>query len=152
MTPAQVAQEQIPAEDPPVEPIFLSTPSPIPSASTSSTARTIRAGSWRRSGDLRVGGVSRIRFGPSHGELYEHRHVFRAIERPRRILIASTEIQLDGSSFETTLEYTFKPRDGGTLMTMSQGGFPADELRDEHTIGVPHSLDRLERVLDDEHA
>ena len=49
--------------------------------------------------------------------LYHHRHVFEAIERPRRILLATTETRLDGSSFVTSMEFTFAPRDGGTLMT-----------------------------------
>jgi hypothetical protein len=35
-------------------------------------------------------------------------------------------------------------------MTMVQAGFPTTELRDEHTIGVPHAFDRLERSLDDD--
>jgi uncharacterized protein YndB with AHSA1/START domain len=97
--------------------------------------------------DLRVGGVWSISFGPAPDRLYHHRHVFEAIERPRRILIASTETRLDGSSFETTLEFTFVPRDGGTLMTMVQAGFPDEELRDEHTRGLPNAFDRLDRAL-----
>jgi uncharacterized protein YndB with AHSA1/START domain len=99
--------------------------------------------------DLRVGGVWSVSFGPAPDRLYHHHHVFEAIERPRRILIASTETRLDGSSFETTIEFTFEPRDGGTLMTMIHGGFPSEELRDEHTRGVPNAFDRLERMLDD---
>ncbi|UJA20721.1 SRPBCC domain-containing protein [Thermoleophilia bacterium SCSIO 60948] len=97
--------------------------------------------------DLRVGGRWSIRFGPSPDELYRHDHVFEAIEPPNRILIASTETRLDGSSFATRLEYTFEDRDGGTLMTMVQSGFPTEYLRHEHTIGVPHAFDRIERVL-----
>lgn len=97
--------------------------------------------------DLRVGGVWSISFGPSADELYHHRHVFEAIERPRRILIASTETRLDGTSFDTTLEFTFEARDGGTLMAMAHSGFPSEELRHEHTTGLPHAFDRLERTL-----
>ena len=99
--------------------------------------------------DLRVGGVWSIWFGPAPDRLYHHHHVFEAIERPHRILIASTETRLDGSSFETTLEFTFEPRDGGTLMTMVHAGFPSEELRDEHTRGLPNAFDRLERTLDE---
>jgi uncharacterized protein YndB with AHSA1/START domain len=98
--------------------------------------------------DLRVGGVWTVTFGPSRGRLYRHRHVFEVIDRPRRILIASTETRLDGSSFETTLEFTFEPRGGGTLMTMVHAGFPSEALRDEHAIGVPNAFDRLGRFLD----
>ena len=52
--------------------------------------------------DLRVGGVWSISFGPSRDELYHHRHVFEAIDRPRRILLTTTETRLDGSSFDTS--------------------------------------------------
>jgi len=98
--------------------------------------------------DLRVGGVWSVSFGPSRDELYRHRHVFEAIERPRRILLTTTETRLDGASFETSIEFRFEPRDGGTLMTMVQAGFPDEVLRDEHTRGLPNAFDRFERMLD----
>ena len=99
--------------------------------------------------DLRVGGVWSVWFGPSRDELYHHRHVFEVIDRPRRILLATTETRPDGSSFETTMEFTFEPRGGGTLMTLVHAGFPSEWLRDEHTVGVPNAFDRLERTLQD---
>ncbi len=101
--------------------------------------------------DLRVGGLWSIAFGPSRAQLYQHRHEFRAIEPPRRILMTTTETRLDGSSFETTTEFAFEPHAGGTRMTMVQIGFPTTELRDEHTIGLPHGFDRLERSLEHDH-
>jgi hypothetical protein len=73
--------------------------------------------------------------------------VFEAIERPRRILLATTETRLDGSSFDTSMEFTFAPRDRGTLMTLVHAGFPTEELRDEHTRGLPNAFDRFERTL-----
>jgi uncharacterized protein YndB with AHSA1/START domain len=96
--------------------------------------------------DLRVGGVWTVDFGPSRRELYRHRHVFRVIDRPRRLMLASTETRLDGSSLHTTLEFTFEARDGKTLMTMYQRGFPTLELREEHQRGLPNAFARLERV------
>ena len=50
--------------------------------------------------DLRVGGRWTIAFGTSPSLLYRHEHVFGAIERPRRLLLATTEIRLDGSTFK----------------------------------------------------
>ena len=73
--------------------------------------------------------------------------MFEAIERPRRLLLATTETRLDGSRLAFSTELTFAPRDGATLMTMVQSGFPSDELRDEHGRGLPHAFDRLERAL-----
>jgi uncharacterized protein YndB with AHSA1/START domain len=97
--------------------------------------------------DLRVGGVWAVEFGPSPRELYRHRHVFEAIQRPHRLLLASTETRLDGSSFHTQLEFTFEAKEGKTLMTMMQRGFPTAELRDEHERGVPNAFARLARFI-----
>jgi uncharacterized protein YndB with AHSA1/START domain len=97
--------------------------------------------------DLRVGGAWEIAFGPSAGELYHHRHVFEAIERPRHLLLATTETRLDGSTLAFSTQFTFAPRDGATLMTMVQRGLPSDELREEHASGLPHAFDRLARAL-----
>ena len=98
--------------------------------------------------ELRVGGAWEIAFGPSPGELYRHRHVFEAIEHPRRLLLATTETRPDGSRFAFSTEFTFAPRDRATLMTMVQSGFPSDELRDEHGRGLPHAFDRLAGALE----
>jgi uncharacterized protein YndB with AHSA1/START domain len=97
--------------------------------------------------DLRVGGAWSVAFGRSRDELYRHRHVFRAIERPHRIVLATTEMRVDGSSFDFETEFTFEARDGKTLMTMVQKGFPTAELRDEHSRGVPNAFARLDRYI-----
>jgi uncharacterized protein YndB with AHSA1/START domain len=97
--------------------------------------------------DLRVGGVWTVAFGPSPRELYRHRHVFEVIERPHRLVLATTETRLDGSSFDTQIEFTFEARGRGTLMTMTHRGFPTAELRDEHERGVPNAFARFERVI-----
>jgi uncharacterized protein YndB with AHSA1/START domain len=97
--------------------------------------------------DLRVGGVWTITFGPSRRRLYRHRHVFEVIDRPWRLVLATTETRPDGSSFDFAIELTFEERDGGTLMTVTQSGFPTAELRDEHGRGGPNAFDRLERAI-----
>jgi uncharacterized protein YndB with AHSA1/START domain len=98
--------------------------------------------------DLRVGGVWTVEFGPSPTQLYRHRHMFQVIDPPRRLVLASTETRLDGSSFETELEFTFAEEDGKTLLTMVQRGFPSAELRDEHRAGLPNAFARLERAIE----
>jgi dihydrofolate reductase/uncharacterized protein YndB with AHSA1/START domain len=97
--------------------------------------------------DLRVGGVWSISFGPSPGELYHHRHVFEEIDRPHRIRLTTTETRLDGSSFVTSLAFTFEARGEATLMTMIQAGFPTEALRDEHLVGLPNAFARLARSV-----
>jgi uncharacterized protein YndB with AHSA1/START domain len=97
--------------------------------------------------DLRVGGAWTVTFGPSRSELYRHEHVFRLIERPRRLLVDTTETRGDGSTLEFETEFTFEERDGKTLMTMTQRGLPTPELREEHRVGVPDAFARLERAI-----
>ncbi len=97
--------------------------------------------------DLRVGGAWTVDFGSSPCELYRHRHVFEVIERPRCLLLATTETRLDGSTLRFETEFTFEARDKQTLMTMTQRGIPTAELREEHRRGVPNALARLERLI-----
>jgi uncharacterized protein YndB with AHSA1/START domain len=97
--------------------------------------------------DLRVGGLWTVTFGPSPDHLYQHRNVFEVIDRPRRILLATTELRPDRSSFDFSVEFTFEEQNDRTLMTITQSGFPTAELREEHGRGVPHAFDRLEREI-----
>jgi uncharacterized protein YndB with AHSA1/START domain len=97
--------------------------------------------------DLRVGGAWTVTFGPSTSELYRHEHLFRVIERPRRLLVDTTETRGDGSTLEFETEFSFEERDGKTLMTMIQRGLPTPELREEHRVGVPDAFARLEQAI-----
>jgi uncharacterized protein YndB with AHSA1/START domain len=97
--------------------------------------------------DLRVGGLWTVTFGPSPDRLYHHRNVFEVIDRPRRIVLATTELHLDRPSLDFSVEFTFEDQDGRTLMTVRQSGFPTPELRDEHGRGVPQAFARFERVI-----
>ena len=97
--------------------------------------------------DLRVGGLWTVTFGPSRSRLYRHRHVFEVIERPSRLVLATTEFRADGSSLDIAIEFTFEDQDGKTLMTVTQSGFPTAELRDEHGRGAPNAFTRLERAI-----
>jgi uncharacterized protein YndB with AHSA1/START domain len=91
--------------------------------------------------DLRVGGEWLVEFGPSEDRLYRHRHVFEVIERPHRIRMTTAETRLDGSSFETEMEFVFEDEgDGRTRMTLHHSGFPTPELRDEHGVGLPKAF------------
>lgn len=97
--------------------------------------------------DLRVGGLWMIEFGPAEEQIYRHRHVFRVIDRPRRLLMATTETRLDGSSFDVETEFLFEDQGDQTLMIMLSRGFPTEELRDEHTVGLPEAFGQLTRFV-----
>ena len=62
--------------------------------------------------ELRVGGAWEIAFGPSPGELYLHRHVFEAIERPRRLLLATTETRSTGRGSPSAPSSRSRPKTG----------------------------------------
>jgi glutathione S-transferase len=98
--------------------------------------------------DLRVGGEWHVEFGPSEDRLYRHRHVFEVIDRPRRLQMTTTETRLDGSSFETEMEFVFEDVSGGrTRMTLRHSGFPTQELRDEHGRGLPKAFGEFGLVV-----
>jgi uncharacterized protein YndB with AHSA1/START domain len=97
--------------------------------------------------DLRVGGVWTVEFGPSEGRIYRHRHVFQVIDRPRRLLMTTTETRLDGSSFQTEMEFVFEEQQGKTLLRMFHRGFPTTELRDEHRRGLPDAFAHLDHFV-----
>jgi uncharacterized protein YndB with AHSA1/START domain len=98
--------------------------------------------------DLRVGGVWSITFGYTRDELYRHEHVFRVIDRPRRLLLDTRENRPDGGVLRYETEFLFEERDGKTLMTMIHRGLPTAELREEHLAGVPGAYTRLEQVIE----
>jgi uncharacterized protein YndB with AHSA1/START domain len=97
--------------------------------------------------DLRVGGLWTVTFWPSRDEIYRHDHIFRVIDRPRRLVVDTNESRPDGSVVHFEIEFIFEARGRKTLMTMIQRGLPTAELRDEHLAGVPDALARLEEAI-----
>jgi uncharacterized protein YndB with AHSA1/START domain len=97
--------------------------------------------------DLRVGGLWTVTFGPSRDHLYHHRSVFEVIDRPRRIVLTTTERRPDGPGFDFSVEFMFEEQDGRTRMSVIQSGFPTPELRDEPGRGVPNAFVRLECAI-----
>ncbi|GHJ17280.1 SRPBCC family protein [Micromonospora sp. AKA38] len=80
--------------------------------------------------DLRVGGRQTAVWGPSPDTLFRETQTFLEIDRPRRLVTESTGSSPDGATITTRIEVTFEEKDGGTLMTVVQSGFPTPELRD----------------------
>jgi uncharacterized protein YndB with AHSA1/START domain len=80
--------------------------------------------------DLRVGGRQTAVWGPDRDTLFRETQTFLEIDRPHRLVTASTGSSPDGTTMTTRIEITFEARDGGTLMTVVQSGFPAAEVRD----------------------
>jgi Activator of Hsp90 ATPase homolog 1-like protein len=73
--------------------------------------------------------------------------VFQVVDRPRRLVSASTMTMPNGSSLDTLMEVTVQHEHGRTRMTILQRGFPTAERRDEFAGGWPSILDGLGRVV-----
>ena len=97
--------------------------------------------------DLRVGGRWSIAFGPAGDTPARETNVFEVVDRPRRLVYASTMVTPDGSRIDTSLEVTFEEEGGGTRLTIVQRGFPIPQLRDEFAGGWAGILDGLGRVV-----
>lgn len=75
--------------------------------------------------------------------------MFEVIERPYRIQMTTTETRLDGSSFETEMEFVFEDDgDGRTRIKLHHSGFPTAGLRDEHSVGLPKGFDLFGLFVD----
>ena len=95
--------------------------------------------------DLRVGGKWVSAWGYTPDEMFRETNVFEVVDRPHRLVSASIGSSPDGQSMETHVEVTFQERDGKTLMTVLQTGFPEEELRDFFAnTGWVGAFDRLE--------
>ncbi|HWF15006.1 MAG TPA: SRPBCC domain-containing protein [Acidimicrobiales bacterium] len=97
--------------------------------------------------DLRIGGVWQVEFGPSEGEIYTHRHVFKVIDPPQRLVFSTHETRPDGSGFDSETEILFNERGAQTVMRVIQRGFPTEELRYEHSAGLPEAFAQFERFV-----
>jgi uncharacterized protein YndB with AHSA1/START domain len=99
-------------------------------------------------GEVRVGDTWSVMFGPSREELYRFAHTYEVVDRPLRIAFASEQqTSPDGSILEAEVEITLEGRDGKTLLTLVERGYPSAEERDLHMIGTPHAYDRVERFI-----
>jgi uncharacterized protein YndB with AHSA1/START domain len=97
--------------------------------------------------DLRVGGRWTIAFGPPGGPPARETNVFEVVDRPRRLVYASTMTMPDGSNVDTRMQVTFQEEGGRTRLTIVQSGFPTPGLRDEFAGGWAGILDGLGRVV-----
>src|SRR5690554_4848252 len=103
--------------------------------------------------DLRVGGEQTAVWGPSRDELFRETQVFRVIDRPHRLVTTSTGSDPSGMTMTTEVEITFEEKDGGTLMSVLQSGFPDEETRDFfQSMAWVGALDRIEAYLARERA
>lgn len=96
--------------------------------------------------DLRIGGSYRVTvIGPTGDPMYTDEGVFEVIEPPHRLVYRQIMAMPDGTSVETRVTVTFEERDGKTLLTLVDTGYPTEEQRDEFEQGWPDFLDAYVR-------
>jgi uncharacterized protein YndB with AHSA1/START domain len=77
--------------------------------------------------------------------MYTDEGVFEVIEPPHRLVYRQIMAMPDGTSVETRVTVTFEERDGKTLLTLVDTGYPTEEQRDEFEQGWPDFLDAYVR-------
>jgi uncharacterized protein YndB with AHSA1/START domain len=96
--------------------------------------------------DLRIGGSYRVSVvGPTGDPMYTEVGTFEEIDAPRRLVYRQVMQVADGISVETRVTVTFEERQGKTLLTLVDAGYPTEEQRDEFERGWPDFLDAYER-------
>jgi uncharacterized protein YndB with AHSA1/START domain len=90
--------------------------------------------------DLRVGGEWIIRFGPASAP-YVEPNVFHTVERPHRLVYASTTESPDGSRVQSLMEISLQWLDGQTLLTLTQRGLPSGDIERGYIEGWNEFLD-----------
>src|SRR5215218_6347508 len=80
--------------------------------------------------------------GPSSAP-YVERNIFHTVERPHRLVDASTTEWPDGSHVESLMEISLQWLDGRTLLTLTQGGVPSGDVERGFTEGWNDFLDGL---------
>lgn len=98
--------------------------------------------------DPSVGGRYRLRMDMPDGHVVEISGVYRAIERPQKIVLSWTGSY---NNQETVITAGFLPEGSGTIMTLRQDGFPDAGLRDAYAAGWTGpggSFDKLAELLD----
>ena len=98
--------------------------------------------------DLRVGGSYRTSVVSSSGDpMYTETGIFEVVDPPHRLVYRGTMHLPDGSTVDTHVTVTFEERDGKTLLTVLDVGYPTEDLRDSFEQGWPDFLDAYERTL-----
>lgn len=99
-------------------------------------------------GDPVEGGVWDAAWGPSADEIYREHGVYRVVDRPHRLAMASTATMPDGSSQQSDVEVLFEDLGGRTRMTIIQRGLPDEATRDFLTdVALPGAFVRLQHYL-----
>ncbi|NIR45810.1 MAG: SRPBCC domain-containing protein [Gemmatimonadetes bacterium] len=98
--------------------------------------------------DLKVGGRFRIAMKTPEGDTHTAHGVYKAIERPERLVYTwAWEEQEESGIGETLVTVEFNDLGGSTEVVLKHEGFPSTEARADHEKGWASCLDRLEKMF-----
>lgn len=85
---------------------------------------------------------------PTRDEMYLEHGEFVEIDRPHRLVYTTLYEFPDGRPpFQTRVTVTFEARDGATVLTLVDTGYPNEDQRTANERGWPIFLDAFERTL-----
>lgn len=95
--------------------------------------------------DLRRGGRWSVAFTVPNGARFREERVITAVERPRHLAYDMSAVFEDQQGFDTAVEVTIEPADGGQRVRLQQEGFPTRQTRDEFAAAWPDVLAEVGR-------
>jgi uncharacterized protein YndB with AHSA1/START domain len=84
---------------------------------------------------------------PPDGDSFFLAGEFREVDPPSRLAFSFIWEEPDPEDVETLVELSFEPRDGSTVVVMTQGPFKTEARLELHRGGWGDSFDKLERLL-----
>src|ERR1700678_2049335 len=106
-----------------------------PEPTTSPIARSTRGSKYR------------IEIHSTAGSVHVVTGEFKEIVAPERLVFTWGWLNGNGRNPPPIVTLTFKPRDGGTDLTLEQVGFVSEEFRDSHRDGWTSSWNSLDALL-----
>jgi uncharacterized protein YndB with AHSA1/START domain len=101
--------------------------------------------------DVREGGQWRTTMRAPSGKLMTVSGVYRAIEKPHRLVFTwAWDDEHGARGHETEVTVTFAPAPGGTRLTITQQPFATATSRDRHAQGWASTFDCLAKLLQQE--
>jgi uncharacterized protein YndB with AHSA1/START domain len=93
--------------------------------------------------DLRVGGVWDITFRPPGVDAFQEHRIFTAIDRPHRLEYSAAISEAGGRTYETAVVFLITEVGDHSQASLTQSGFPDEQIRDEFAAAWPDVLDLI---------
>lgn len=93
---------------------------------------------------VRVGGKYRFMMRGPGGEVSTVFGIFREVERPHKLVFSWRWADTDEP--ETLVTVVFRPKEGGTEITLTHSNFASDARKEQHAMGWSSSWNKLSQL------